>query len=88
MLHIKDIEAFARINEALNEEPGTDDGAHGQAEQAGQDSEGRHTSGPAHPALVMAMLATGRLPLSALSKSDQAKTPDVPTPWTRMFRRS
>lgn len=92
MLHIKDIEAFARINEALNEEPGTDGGtANGtdpQAEQAGQDSSGQHTSGPAHPALVMAMLATGRLPLSALSKSDQAKTPDVPTPWTRMFRRS
>jgi len=88
MLHIKDIEAFARINEALNEEPGTDGGAHGQAGQAGQDSSGQHESGPAHPALVMAMLATGRLPLSALSKPDQAKTPDVPTPWARMFRRS
>lgn len=84
MLHIKDIEAFARINEALNEEPGTDN----RPEQTGQDSDGQHNSGPAHPALVMAMLATGRLPLSALSKSDQAKTPDVSTPWTRMFRRS
>lgn len=84
MLHIKDIEAFARINEALNEEPGADN----RPEQAGQDSDGQHNSGPAHPALVMAMLATGRLPLSALSKSDQAKTPDVSTPWTRMFRRS
>jgi len=83
MLHIKDIEAFARINEALNEEPGTDGGADPQPDHAGQ-----HTSGPAHPALVMAMLATGRLPLSALSKSDQAKTPDVPTPWAKMFRRS
>ncbi|CAO3355535.1 hypothetical protein ABNQ39_13590 [Azospirillum sp. A26] len=89
MLHIKDIEAFARINEALNEEPGPDGGpANGgdrQPDQSGSD--GQHTSGPSHPALVMAMLATGRLPLSALSKSDQAKTPDVPTPWTRMFRR-
>ncbi|PGH54723.1 hypothetical protein CRT60_33820 [Azospirillum palustre] len=84
MLHIKDIEAFARINEALNGEPGPDN----RPEQAGQDGTGHDNSGPAHPALVMAMLATGRLPLSALSKSDQAKTPDVPTPWTRMFRRS
>ncbi|CAO3399438.1 hypothetical protein [Azospirillum palustre] len=88
MLHIKDIEAFARINEALNEEPGADGGTDNRPEQVGQDSDGQHNSGPAHPALVMAMLATGRLPLSALSKSDQAKTPDVPTPWTRMFRRS
>ncbi|PWC74443.1 hypothetical protein [Azospirillum sp. TSH64] len=89
MLHIKDIEAFARINEALNEEPGPDGGTDNRPEQAEQsDSQGQHGSGPAHPALVMAMLATGRLPLSALSKSDQAKTPDVPTPWTKMFRRS
>ncbi|WP_042691009.1 hypothetical protein [Azospirillum sp. B506] len=79
MLHIKDIEAFARINEALNEEPGTDR----QAEQPGQDS-----ASPTHPALVMAMLATGRLPLSALSKPDQATTSEVLTPWSRMFRRS
>lgn len=84
MLHIKDIEAFARINEALNEEPGTD----GQPDRAGQDTAGQHTSNAAHPALVMAMLATGRLPLSALSKPDQAKIPEVPTPWNRMFRRS
>lgn len=83
MLHIKDIEAFARINEALNEEPGTDGGTDGQPDQAGHDS-----TGPAHPALVMAMLATGRLPLSALSRPDQAKNPEVPTPWNRMFRRS
>lgn len=88
MLHIKDIEAFARINEALNEEPGTAGATDRQTGQGGQDGTGHDNSGPAHPALVMAMLATGRLPLSALSKPDQAKTPDVPTPWTRMFRRS
>lgn len=88
MLHIKDIEAFARINEALNEDPGTDGGTDRQPDRAGQDSDGQHNSGPAHPALVMAMLATGRLPLSALSGPDQAKIPDVPTPWNRMFRRS
>ncbi|MBY6266146.1 hypothetical protein EI613_30175 [Azospirillum sp. 412522] len=89
MLHIKDIEAFARINEALNEEPGTDR----QAEQGGRDTAGhgtagQHGSNAAHPALVMAMLATGRLPLSALAKSDQTTTSEVPTPWNRMFRRS
>ncbi|KAA0587979.1 hypothetical protein J2848_003858 [Azospirillum lipoferum] len=84
MLHIKDIEAFARINEALNEEPGTDR----QADQPSDTDAGQHTSNAAHPALVMAMLATGRLPLSALSKPDQAKLSEVPTPWNRMFRRS
>ncbi|WP_434616390.1 hypothetical protein [Azospirillum sp. B2RO_4] len=79
MLHIKDIEAFARINEALNDEAAA-------ADQAGHDTA---AAGPAHPALVMAMLATGRLPLSALSNS--AATPkdaDPLAPWGRMFRRS
>lgn len=86
MLHIKDIEAFARINEALN-----DDSA--KADQAGHDTA---AAGPAHPALVMAMLATGRLPLSALSNSAATATPkdatskdaDPLAPWGRMFRRS
>ncbi|AWU95005.1 hypothetical protein [Azospirillum ramasamyi] len=73
MLHINDIEAFARINEALNEDAGT-----GQADHSGQD-----TAGPAHPALVMAMLATGRLPLSAVSKSAEPLTP-----LGKMLRRS
>lgn len=87
MLHIKDIEAFARINEALNEN-GTEAGgtdAAGPEEAAGG-------GGPAHPALVLAMLATGRLPLSALSKTDAPDgaapaRPEMPAPWSRLFRR-
>lgn len=86
MLHIKDIEAFARINEALNEDGdgGTDAAGPGEAAGGG---------GPAHPALVLAMLATGRLPLSALSKTDApdsaapAKPEMPPAPWSRLFRR-
>lgn len=70
MLHIKDIEAFARINEALN------DGS-AEPDQAAHDTA---APGPAHPALVMAMLATGRLPLSALSPSGR-KTADPLPPW-------
>ncbi|WP_042443215.1 hypothetical protein [Azospirillum sp. B510] len=80
MLHIKDIEAFARINEALNEET-----AGTQADQSGDAA----TAPPSHPALVMAMLATGRLTLSALSKTAAAPSqPDVPAPWGRLSRRS
>lgn len=78
MLHINDIEAFARINEALNEDAGT-----GQADHAARD-----TAGPAHPALVMAMLATGRLPLSAVSNSALPTSADPLSPWSRMLRRS
>ncbi|PWC80994.1 hypothetical protein TSH100_28495 [Azospirillum sp. TSH100] len=84
MLHIKDIEAFARINEALNDDQTA-------ADQAGHDTS---ATGPAHPALVMAMLATGRLPLSALSNAaanPQDATPkaaDPLAPWSRMFRRT
>lgn len=82
MLHINDIEAFARINEALNDESA-------ETDQAGHDTV---AAGPAHPALVMAMLATGRLPLSALSGSgtDSGATPkpvEPLAPWSRMFRR-
>ncbi len=78
MLHINDIEAFARINEALNDDAGT-----GQADHAGHE-----TAGPSHPALVMAMLATGRLPLSAVSNSAVSKPADALSPWARMLRRS
>ncbi|MDR6775019.1 hypothetical protein [Azospirillum sp. BE72] len=78
MLHINDIEAFARINEALN-----DDASTGQADHAGHD-----TAGPAHPALVMAMLATGRLPLSAVSNSAVSKSAEPLSPWGKMLRRS
>ena len=77
MLHIKDIEAFARINEALNDEPA-------ETGQTGHDSA---AAAPTHPALVMAMLATGRLPLSALSSSGQ-KPADPLAPWGKTTRRS
>ncbi len=77
MLHIKDIEAFARINEALNDEPA----------ETGQTDHDSAAAAPAHPALVMAMLATGRLPLSALSSSGQ-KTADPLPPWGKTIRRS
>ncbi|MCM8732593.1 hypothetical protein M5E06_00065 [Azospirillum sp. A1-3] len=70
MLHIKDIEAFARINEALNDEPA----------ETGQTDHDTAAAAPTHPALVMAMLATGRLPLSALSSSGR-KTADPLPPW-------
>ena len=77
MLHIKDIEAFARINEALNDE----------SAETGQTDHDTATAGPAHPALVMAMLATGRLPLSALSSSGP-KTAAPLAPWGKTIRRS
>ncbi|SMF64906.1 hypothetical protein SAMN02982917_3358 [Azospirillum oryzae] len=78
MLHIKDIEAFARINEALNDESAEPD-------QAAHDTAA--AAGPAHPALVMAMLATGRLSLSALSSSGQKTAAPLP-PWGKTIRRS
>lgn len=71
MLHIKDIEAFARINEALAAPETT------PAEPAAPE-----TAKPAHPALVMAMLATGRLSPAALD------TPGLTLPgslWSRML---
>ncbi|ALG70215.1 hypothetical protein VY88_08705 [Azospirillum thiophilum] len=95
MLHIKDIEAFARINEALNEN-GNGNGGADAAGTAGPD-EAAGGGGPTHPALVLAMLATGRLPLSALSKTAAPDTdapdsaapakPEMPAPWGRLFRR-
>lgn len=48
MLHIKDIEAFAHINEALARDTGATDKADDHRP-------------PAHPALLLAMVATGRL---------------------------
>lgn len=64
MLHIKDIEAFAHINEALARD-------HAPARGDG-DSAGHHH--PAlHPALLVAMAATGRLkPDEASDASPQA----------------
>ncbi|WP_114858372.1 hypothetical protein [Azospirillum brasilense] len=51
MLHIKDIEAFAHINEAL---------ARDHAAARGEDDSAPHH--PAlHPAMLIAMAATGRL---------------------------
>ncbi|WP_353858534.1 hypothetical protein [Azospirillum formosense] len=55
MLHIKDIEAFAHINEAL---------ASDHAAARGDDDSAGHQPGhhPAlHPAMLIAMAATGRL---------------------------
>ncbi len=61
MLHIKDIEAFARINEALADESDkTSDKTTHTADT---------TDAAAHPAMLLAMVATGRLPLSALPKA-------------------
>ena len=51
MLHIKDIEAFAHINEALARDTG--------ATRRGAEPDGHHP--PLHPALLVAMAATGRL---------------------------
>ncbi|MBP2292370.1 hypothetical protein [Azospirillum rugosum] len=51
MLHIKDIEAFAHINEALARDSGVT--------RQGTDADGHHP--PMHPALLVAMAATGRL---------------------------
>ncbi|MCW2238045.1 hypothetical protein [Azospirillum canadense] len=51
MLHIKDIEAFAHINEALARDSG--------ATRQDSDPNGHHP--PMHPALLVAMAATGRL---------------------------
>lgn len=78
MLHIKDIEAFARINEALNDEPA----------ETGQTDHDTAAVGPAHPALVLAMLATGRLPLSALSGTTPPKSDDPSPSWRKPLRRS
>ena len=70
MLHIKDIEAFARINEALSENAkDTDTGTSGITETT------------AHPAMVLAMVATGRLPMSALPKAEPGAAPLLP--WGR-----
>lgn len=71
MLHIKDIEAFARINEAL-----------ATPESAPAEPAAEQTVKPAHPALVMAMMATGRLSSAALN------TPGLTLPgslWSRML---
>ncbi|MDQ2102913.1 hypothetical protein [Azospirillum isscasi] len=51
MLHIKDIEAFAHINEALARDHA--------AARGDVDSAGHHPA--MHPAMLIAMAATGRL---------------------------
>ncbi|UKJ74157.1 hypothetical protein [Azospirillum brasilense] len=55
MLHIKDIEAFAHINEALARDHAA---ARGEDESTGRPS-GHHPA--MHPAMLIAMAATGRL---------------------------
>lgn len=55
MLHIKDIEAFAHINEALARDHRTS-----RPDSAGGAGVGDHHP-PLHPALLVAMAATGRL---------------------------
>ncbi|TWA85080.1 hypothetical protein FBZ83_104352 [Azospirillum brasilense] len=68
MLHIKDIEAFAHINEAL---------ARDQAAARGENDSAAHQPGhhPAlHPAMLIAMAATGRLkPDDAADGNPQAE---------------
>ncbi|WP_448204390.1 hypothetical protein [Azospirillum sp. sgz302134] len=51
MLHIKDIEAFAHINEALARDP----------VKTREESDGSRHHPAVHPALLVAMAATGRL---------------------------
>ena len=64
MLHIKDIEAFAHINEAL---------ARDHAAARGEnDAVGHHPA--IHPALLVAMAATGRL---KPEKDADGKTPQA-----------
>ena len=55
MLHIKDIEAFAHINEALASDHAT---ARGESDSAGHHPAHHPT---VHPAMLIAMAATGRL---------------------------
>ncbi|MBB3267461.1 hypothetical protein FHW79_005120 [Azospirillum sp. OGB3] len=55
MLHIKDIEAFAHINEALARDHAA---ARGESDSAGHQP-GHHPT--MHPAMLIAMAATGRL---------------------------
>lgn len=76
MLHIKDIEAFARINEALNAQAdgaSTDDSATNEPASLEEYT--------AHPALVLAMIATGRLPMSALPKAVSSAKSLLPWPF-------
>ncbi len=71
MLHIKDIEAFAHINEAL---------ARGPA--AARTGAGEDDSRPAaHPALLLAMVATGRItPAGAeATAEEEGKAPPAGT---------
>lgn len=75
MLHIKDIEAFARINEALADESD-------KTTEAGETTADAAT---AHPAMLLAMVATGRLPLSALPKAKPGS--GMVLPWTRSPRK-
>ncbi|OYD82681.1 hypothetical protein [Azospirillum brasilense] len=69
MLHIKDIEAFAHINEALARDHAA---ARGESDSAGHQP-GHHPA--MHPAMLIAMAATGRLKPedSADGKTSQAE---------------
>lgn len=69
MLHIKDIEAFARINEALNADADT--------------PVTEESATTIHPALLLAMVATGRLPMSALPKATEPTPAPTLFPWRR-----
>jgi len=71
MLHIKDIEAFARINEALADE----------SDKTTDSGETTAADATAHPAMLLAMVATGRLPLSALPKASPGS--GMTLPWGR-----
>jgi len=90
MLHIKDIEAFARINEALANNAQADD-ARAEAPLA-DGTDNAPATGPAdaggntaHPAMLLAMVATGRLPLSALPKPKLGASALLP--WNRFTRK-
>lgn len=69
MLHIKDIEAFARINEAL---AGNGTAAGGLF---GTRTDGPGTAGPLHPALLFARLATGMMTTRVPSGPTAAPVP-------------
>lgn len=75
MLHIKDIEAFARINEALADE----------SDKTKDSGETTAIDATTHPAMLLALVATGRLPLSALPKAEPGS--GMTLPWARPPRK-
>lgn len=70
MLHIKDIEAFAHINEALARQSDS------KTPEGGADGERQRPA--VHPALLLAMVATGRLKPTAEDAAGADGAPNCP----------